>query len=46
MFVARKMTADKVIEELAPYGGKVLRSSLDHDAEEHLQEALMAGVAH
>lgn len=46
MFVARKMTADKVIEELAPYGGTVLRSSLDHEAEEHLQEALMAGVRH
>ncbi|HEX3807025.1 MAG TPA: DUF1269 domain-containing protein [Gaiellaceae bacterium] len=45
MFVARKMTPDKVLEELAPYGGTVLRSSLDHEAEEHLQEALMAGVA-
>ncbi|HEY2643034.1 MAG TPA: DUF1269 domain-containing protein [Galbitalea sp.] len=46
MFVARKMTPDKVLEELAPYGGTVLRSSLDHDAEQHLQDALMAGAAH
>lgn len=46
MFVARKMTPDKVLEELAPYGGSVLRSSLDHEADEHLQEALMAGAAH
>jgi uncharacterized membrane protein len=45
MFVARKMTPDKVLEELAPYGGTVLRSSLDHEAEEHLQQALMAGIA-
>jgi uncharacterized membrane protein len=45
LFVVRKMTPDKVLEELAPYGGKVLRTSLDHEAEEHLQEAL-AGAAH
>jgi uncharacterized membrane protein len=46
MFVVRKMTPDKVLEELAPYGGTVLRTSLDHEAEEHLQEALLTGAAH
>jgi uncharacterized membrane protein len=46
MFVERKMTADKVLDEIAPYGGTILRSSLDHDAEEHMQEALVAGTAH
>jgi uncharacterized membrane protein len=43
LFVERKMTADKVLAELAPYGGTVLRSSLDEDAEKHLNEALQAG---
>jgi uncharacterized membrane protein len=45
LFVVRKMTADKVLDELAPFGGTVLRTSLDREAEEHLQEAL-AGAAH
>lgn len=40
MFVARKMTPDKVLEELKPYGGTVLRTSLSHDDEEKLVEAL------
>jgi uncharacterized membrane protein len=45
LFVVRKMTPDKVLEELAPFGGTVLRTSLDHEAEEHMQEAL-AGATH
>jgi uncharacterized membrane protein len=45
LFVVRKMTPDKVLEEVAPFGGTVLRTSLDHDAEEHMQEAL-AGATH
>ncbi len=40
MFVARKMTPDKVLEELKPYGGTVLRTSLSHDDEEKLVKAL------
>lgn len=34
------MTPDKVLEEIAPYGGKVLRTSLTHDDEHKLQAAL------
>jgi len=45
MFVVRKMTADKVLEELAPYGGTVLRSSLDRQTERELEDAL-AGARH
>ncbi len=40
MFVARQMTPDKVLEELKPYGGTVLRTSLSHEDEEKLVEAL------
>jgi uncharacterized membrane protein len=42
MFVARKMTPDKVLEELKPYGGTVLRTSLSHDDEEKLVKALQS----
>lgn len=38
--LARRFTPDKFIEELARYGGTLLRSSLTHDAEERLQLAL------
>ena len=40
MFVSRKMTADRVLEELKPYGGTVLRTSLSHEDEEELVKAL------
>ena len=40
MMVIRKSTPDKVLEELKPYGGTVLRTSLSHDDEEQLVEAL------
>lgn len=36
----RKVTPDKVLEEISPYGGKVLRTSLTKDKEEELQEVL------
>lgn len=35
-----KVTPDKVLEEVAPYGGKVLRTSLSKDQEHQLQEIL------
>lgn len=38
--LVRKATPDKVLEEVAPYGGKVLRSSLTKDREDQLQEVL------
>jgi uncharacterized membrane protein len=38
--VADKITADKAIEALATYGGRVLKTSLSHEAEQQLQEAL------
>ncbi|HEX2530838.1 MAG TPA: DUF1269 domain-containing protein [Burkholderiaceae bacterium] len=41
--LARHYTPDKVIEELARYGGTILRSSLTREAEQRLQEALSGG---
>jgi uncharacterized membrane protein len=38
----RKMTADKVIEDLKGEGGTVLRTSLDHEKENALRDALAA----
>jgi uncharacterized membrane protein len=35
-----KVTPDKVLEEIAPFGGKVLRTSLSKDDEIQLQEVL------
>lgn len=40
--LVRRATPDKVLEELKGTGGKVLRTSLSHDDEEKLQEALSA----
>jgi uncharacterized membrane protein len=40
MAVIRKATPDKVLEELSPYGGTVLRTSLTHDDEDKLAESL------
>jgi uncharacterized membrane protein len=34
------VTPDKVLQEIAPYGGKVLRTSLTKDKEAELQEIL------
>jgi uncharacterized membrane protein len=41
--VIRKMTPDKVIEEISPYGGTVLRTSLSYEEEEELISALHHG---
>lgn len=41
----RKMTADKVLDELAGTGGKVLQTSLSHEDETKLQTALDAAKA-
>lgn len=38
----RKVTADKVLEDLKGVGGKVLRTSFDHTKEEALRKALAA----
>ena len=36
----KKATPDKVLQEIAPFGGKVLRTSLSKDDETQLQEVL------
>ncbi|WP_454687748.1 DUF1269 domain-containing protein [Agrobacterium leguminum] len=41
----RKMTADKVLDELKGTGGTVLRTSLDHSKEQALRDALAASPA-
>jgi uncharacterized membrane protein len=41
--LVRKVTADKVLEEVRGTGGKILQSSLSHEDEERLQKALSAG---
>ena len=38
--LVRKMTADKVLEELQGTGGKILKTSLSHENEAKLQAAL------
>ncbi|BFM40951.1 DUF1269 domain-containing protein [Synechocystis sp. LKSZ1] len=38
--LVRKVTPDKVLAEVAPYGGKVLKTSLSKDEETQLQEVL------
>ena len=40
MVIVRKITADKFIEALRPYGGTVLKTSLPRDAEQELMKAL------
>lgn len=41
--VVEKVTPDKAIDALRPYGGTVLKSSLSKDAERELQNALHGG---
>ena len=41
----RKMTADKVLDELSGSGGKVIQTSLSHEDETKLQTALDAAKA-
>ncbi|HEY1914166.1 MAG TPA: DUF1269 domain-containing protein [Streptosporangiaceae bacterium] len=43
LVLVRKMTPDKFLEALKPYGGTVLRTSLTHDEEQQLMEALHGG---
>jgi len=40
LVIVRKVTTDKVLEALQPYGGTVLQTSLPHDAEQQLMKAL------
>ena len=40
LIVARKVTPDKFVEALRPYGGTVLQTSLPRDAEQQLMKAL------
>lgn len=40
----RKMTADKVLDELKGTGGKVIQTSLSHDDESRLQKAIEEGA--
>ena len=43
--LVRKVTPDKVLEEIKGTGGKVIHTSLTHEREERLQEALDAARA-
>jgi uncharacterized membrane protein len=38
-------TPEKVLPEVAPYGGEILQTSLSPEAEEHLREAVQAAHA-
>lgn len=40
MVIVRKVTMDKFLEALRPYGGTVLHTSLPHDAEQKLMKTL------
>jgi uncharacterized membrane protein len=42
--LTRKVTADKVVPELAKFGGTILQTSLPKDTEEKLQAALNQGA--
>jgi len=41
--LVRKVTADKVLPEMAPFGGTVLRTNLTAEQEQRLRDALKAG---
>jgi uncharacterized membrane protein len=41
----KKMTTDKVLDDLKGVGGKVLRTSFDHEKEEELRKALADATA-
>ena len=43
--LVREMTQDKVLDELKGVGGKVLRTSLDHNKEQQLRQALEGVLA-
>jgi uncharacterized membrane protein len=42
ILLVRKVTPDKVLPEIASYGGEVIQTSLDDESEERLREALEA----
>lgn len=42
--LVRKMTPDKVLQQISQFGGKILQSSLSTEAEQHLQTALDNGI--
>ena len=44
VLIFSKVTPDKALDKLAPYGGEVLRTSLSDEAEEEISKAL-AGKA-
>ncbi len=46
MAVIRRATPDKVIEEIKPYGGKILRTSLSAESEEKLMDMLYGEERH
>lgn len=43
--LVRKVTPDKVLPEIQQYGGEVLQTSLDDEAEARLREVLEGGAA-
>ena len=43
--LVRQSTPDKVLPRVSQYGGEVIQSSLDNEAETRLQEALNANAA-
>lgn len=43
--LVRRMTEDKLLDELQGVGGKVLRTSLDHSKEQQLRDALDGALA-
>ncbi len=43
--LVRKVTPDKVLPRIEEYGGEVIQTSLDEEAEDRLRDALEAGQA-
>jgi uncharacterized membrane protein len=42
ILLVRSVTADKVLPEISQFGGEVIQTSLDNEAEERLRQALQA----
>ena len=42
--LVKKVTGDKVLEQLRGIGGRILQTSLDHTREERLRKALAGEV--
>ena len=43
--LVQSMTADKVLKDIGHYGGTVLKTSLNHEKEQQLREALSGAVS-